>query len=254
MSETIDDRALLRRFAAEQSPWIDALLEVESGVLESLRADLAHEVAHARLAWWQDELTRLAEGEPRHPATIVLLREAHRRGHSSVDLRPLLASAERELAQLTPEHDAQWDAHWRDWGRSVYRLVCLFGLSRERLTLAEQIAALAGPAIHEIDRGAPAARLERASQRLQEALALAHTNLRATEFAGFAPAVLWISLAQRTAGHMQAPAAPSPSSLPSGLLPSGSPRHSLFEPLWRTVHAWRVVVALRRGRWPTLRR
>lgn len=239
MSEAIDDRALLRRFAAEQLAWIDPLLEIESGVFESLRVDLAHEIAHARLTWWQEELTRLAEGEPRHPATTQLLHEAHRRGHSSVDLRPLLASAARELAQLVPDDDAEWDAHWGDWGRSVYRVVCLFGLSRERLTLAERISTLAGPAIRELEHDAPATRRDRAAQRLHEALTLARTSLRAEEYAALAPALLWISLAQRTARSAQATA-------------SSVRTPARTEPLRRTVHAWRVVVALRRGRWPSL--
>lgn len=252
MNDAVDDRALLRRFAAEQTPWVDALLDVESEVQASLHAELAHEVAHARLAWWQDELTRLAEGEPRHPATTVLVREARRRGYSSLDLRPLLASVERDLAQLTPDGDAQWDAHWRDWGRSVFRVVCLFGVSRERAALAEQTAALAGPAIHELERGAPPTRRVRAAERLHGAITVARDTLEPGELGAFAPAVLWIALAQRTARRARDPAtSPSSSSMLSTV--ASYSWSSRSEPLRRTAYAWRVVVALRRGRWPTLR-
>lgn len=274
MTDSTDDRALLRRFAAEQSAWVDALLDVESGVSESLRDDLAHEVRHARLAWWAEELERLACGAPRHPATVVLRREALARGHSSLDLRPMLESARRDLAGMAFLDSDELDHHWQDWGRGVFRAACILALRRERVALAERVAAQAGPALHEIERladftrqarrgrvyvalGDPpadhspwtrsplaAAQLEhlrqvlhRADERLAQALAAMRDALGSDELASVAPVVTWIGLARRTAR-----AASRATSLP--------PLVSRFDPLRRTLHAWRITVALRRGRWP----
>lgn len=46
-----------------------ALLTIEHEVMSSVRAGLDHTVAHARLAWWQQECERLAAAQPAHPAT-----------------------------------------------------------------------------------------------------------------------------------------------------------------------------------------
>lgn len=273
MSGALDDRQLLRRFAAEQGPWVHALFDVEAGIAESLRAELAHEVSHARLAWWSDELDRLACGEPRHPATCTLLHEARLRGQSAVDLRPVLEVARRDLAAVAYLGEAELDAHWQDWGRSVFRTVCLLALPRERLALAERTAALAGPAIHAIERllefpiharagrlyvalGDPPAderpwlraplaarerdelaqRLDNSARRLRETLAWLRTQLRADERPAAAPLVLWLTLSE-DAAHAVAGADPQ--------------TPSRWTPLRRTLKAWRIAVALRRGRWPT---
>lgn len=71
-----------------------AFLEIERELAAAARRSLEHAVAHARLAWWEDELERLRSGEPRHPATKVL--QPHR-----PDLRPLAALASLQLARAS---------------------------------------------------------------------------------------------------------------------------------------------------------
>ncbi|MBV8146359.1 MAG: squalene/phytoene synthase family protein [Gammaproteobacteria bacterium] len=49
-----------------------ALSAVEREIAGSLRPNLDHEVAHARLGWWREECERTARGLPRHPLTREL--------------------------------------------------------------------------------------------------------------------------------------------------------------------------------------
>lgn len=69
-------------------------LLIERELAATARRPLDHSVAHARLAWWQEELERLRAGEPRHPATKAL--QSHR-----PDLRPLAALAALQLARAS---------------------------------------------------------------------------------------------------------------------------------------------------------
>ena len=84
----------------------------------------AHEVAHARLAWWREECLRLAAGDPQHPLTRALGGiSRHRaprpggrrrlRGPATWDLR---RRPSRRAASSTPTPGAgaqRWSARWR---------------------------------------------------------------------------------------------------------------------------------------------
>jgi hypothetical protein len=49
-----------------------ALERVRLELFESLKPALDHNVAHVRLAWWKEEIARLAAGAPLHPETRAL--------------------------------------------------------------------------------------------------------------------------------------------------------------------------------------
>jgi len=57
---------------APQRRAITALSALEREIAASLRPGLDHQVAHTRLAWWREECTRAAQGQPRHPLTCEL--------------------------------------------------------------------------------------------------------------------------------------------------------------------------------------
>lgn len=145
---------LLRFAPREQRTAIAAVFEIEAGVLESLRAGVLHEVAHARLEWWQQELERLAHAEPRHPAARRLDTEARAIGASPPELRGLLDYARVELAGAGFMTREELDAHARHWALSVFRAVALADAATvggETRAAAERLASEAGPALCELE-------------------------------------------------------------------------------------------------------
>ena len=56
----------------ERRALLRAVHALEAGVRASLRAGLDHQVAHVRLAWWQQEAERAAAGQPAHPLAATL--------------------------------------------------------------------------------------------------------------------------------------------------------------------------------------
>ena len=54
---------------------VAALFALEHEVLSPVRTTVEHDIVHARLGWWQDELQALAGGRPRHPLGIALAQQ-----------------------------------------------------------------------------------------------------------------------------------------------------------------------------------
>src|SRR5262245_51887239 len=54
-------------------PVLEALLDIEHEIAESLRPGLDHRVAHTRLQWWREECERVVQGKPVHPLTRELV-------------------------------------------------------------------------------------------------------------------------------------------------------------------------------------
>lgn len=61
----------------------------------------SHDIAHTRLQWWHDELTRLGDGRPRHPVTIALSPAMAQRPADLARLRELMHAAALDLARNT---------------------------------------------------------------------------------------------------------------------------------------------------------
>lgn len=78
---------------------LQAVLDVQAEIRASLRTGLDHSVAHARLAWWQGECERAANGSPSHPLLREIAEAARNVGGAAPDLRGLVRAATLDLAQ-----------------------------------------------------------------------------------------------------------------------------------------------------------
>lgn len=124
-----------------------ALLAVDREITASIAAGLDHAVAHARLAWWQDECERLAVGTPRHPATIALREASLRAAVAMPSLLGLVDNARWDLAQAVPRSPADLARYARQQGESLLGTLGALGHGR---AAADALA----------DTGARLARLE----------------------------------------------------------------------------------------------
>lgn len=95
-----------------------ALRAVEAEIGASLRTGIEHQVAHARLAWWQEECRRFAAGMPQHPLTRQLattLGAAVRHA----DLGGFLDTVTWDLAQATFETRRELSAYCARWSAAM---------------------------------------------------------------------------------------------------------------------------------------
>lgn len=146
-------RESVLRFAPPgQRTALAALLEIEREVLGTARDGLEHAVAHARLAWWEDELDGLARASARHPAARQLAETAARDGRTPPDLRGLIEVARVDLARVAFLERSELDRYLSDWTDGVFRPLALLGLAATdpRTAAAERFASTAGPAAREI--------------------------------------------------------------------------------------------------------
>lgn len=263
---------VLRYAPATQRPALAALFEVERELAATARDGLDHAVAHARLGFWDEELERLAQASPRHPATRALAEAALAAGRSPPDLRPLVDAARIEVARVAFLERAELDAYLAHWSGSVFRTTALAGLAGDdpQAAAAERHAAAAGPALREIELLAAVTRHARAgrvfvplgdppgphapwareplagseSDRLRSRLDHLRGVLRtaAREMPAAArpcagAALVWSALGLRTAVSCIA-------ALPA------TPQGARSEPLRRNLLAWRAALAAARGRLP----
>ncbi len=157
------DRDWLIRFCPpEQSAALAALFTVEREVSASLRAELEDEVAHARLEWWHEELTRLAAGTAQHPATRALSDAAARQERSPPDLRSLVNHVRVDLVGVAFLTREELDQHLHGWGTSIFREAALG--ARAPATLAERLASRAGALVRELELLSEFARHARAGR------------------------------------------------------------------------------------------
>jgi len=157
------DRDWLLRFCApEQAAALTALFTVEQEVLASLRGEFEHQVAHARLEWWHEELTRLAAGAARHPATRALTAAAARQHRSPPDLRSLTEHVRVDLAGVAFLTRDELDQHLQAWGSSVFREAALG--ANAPAVIAEQLASRAGSLVRELELLAEFSRHARAGR------------------------------------------------------------------------------------------
>lgn len=146
----LTDRALVARFAGDSRAALEALFSIEHAIDESLRPTLAHEVAHARLEWWEQELTRLAERAARHPSTRALSEACAARGHSAPDLLSRVTVARRDLAAFAFVDRDELNTHFENWSGSVFRTACLVLAPSPHRASAERLASRAGAALREL--------------------------------------------------------------------------------------------------------
>lgn len=266
-------REFVLRYAPEaQRAALGALLEIEREVAAAARDGLDHSVAHARLAWWQEELGGLAAARPRHPAARTLTAVAATAGRSPPDLGGLVEIARIDLARVAFLEREELDHYLGHWATGLFRPVALLGLEAldPATAAAERFAAVVGPVVREIELlsavavharagrvfvplGDPprphapwyaeplgsseCAELEARLETLLATLRRAAGELPAPARAPLTAALIWTGLAARTARL-------TVRRLPQALRPTRS------EPLRRTIAAWHAAVSAARGRLP----
>lgn len=267
MTDTLT-RELLQRFAPHESRHlVAALLTVEREVMSSADDALDHSVAHARLAWWLEELEQLARCKARHPATQVLADAARHLGLSGLDLRGLVEHARVDLARVVFLDRAELDAHLRHWALAVVRSLMQLGGARSDL---EAVALRIGCTIREIEylvhfsRHARSGRiywpLEEASQDHHPWTAMPLGERESTLLAGrldtldrelcAATAAIPASARAAQATTLTFAALTRRAGIAAGrALPGRSPEKR-GEPIRRTIHAWTAAVASGLGRMP----
>jgi len=114
-------RTLARLYCpVPQRAAFEALLGIEAEIRAPLSGSTAHEVAHARLAWWREECLRLGAGHPLHPLTRALAE------HFSAATRPALSAvggfvvlASWDLAASTFESHQEFEAYTERWSAAL---------------------------------------------------------------------------------------------------------------------------------------
>lgn len=95
----------VRLFSGTQRNTVDALLALRAELAEIVTRSSEHELAHARLAWWEEECARVADGVLRHPISRQLATSGLTEQTLASRMRALLRTAAIELAG-GPLHDA----------------------------------------------------------------------------------------------------------------------------------------------------
>jgi 15-cis-phytoene synthase len=107
-----------------QQPVLAKLCEIESEIAGSLRPDIDHNVAHARLQWWQEECERCAQGRPVHPLTRELVKAygtaAARVPSPLAGLRGFVDTAVWDLAGATFETRKELTAYCERWAAAMF--------------------------------------------------------------------------------------------------------------------------------------
>jgi hypothetical protein len=278
------DRDWLLRFCPPHAARsLAALFEIEREVTGSLKSGLEHSVAHARLEWWSEELIRLAQGNPRHPATRTLASAAIERGVTPPDLTALAENVRVDLACVAFLSRSELDEHLANWGRSVFRAAALLESNAVSTIDSNVATTLETPGSNNSDRfsRATAERLAaNAGSLVRELELLEHFSSHAIAGRIYVPLgdppepyAPWVArpLAEseslvltfrREAIRRRLKEIASeiaPSELPTLRIPllwmafattRDRGDSALLSPLRRTIAAWRGALALSRGRLP----
>ena len=90
-------------------PLLHAFYAFEAELRDTIGA--SHDIAHIRLQWWNDELTLLSDGRPRHPVTMALAPAIEQRPADLARLRGLIRAAALDLARNTYADWAELEAY-----------------------------------------------------------------------------------------------------------------------------------------------
>ena len=152
MDATLSNRAAppgsMRYFAALYAPdtareYVYAMYSIEAEVRDSA-ASANHEVAHTRLRWWREEIERLSQGRPQHPASKVVLEAPLQPDWST--LQQLLFAAEVELSRMTFDTARELNAYLERGGvvqELIGQLTSSEPLSEEERAHARRFGAIA---------------------------------------------------------------------------------------------------------------
>ena len=178
----------LRYFAALSAPeasreQVYALSAIESEVRDS--ADSAnHDVAHTRLRWWREEIQRIEQGRPQHPASQLIARAATKPDASV--LQQMMFAAEIELSRMTFDSERELNAYLERSGGALQEAIAQVtsptGLSEPVRTHARRFGAIARHAevLRTLRHEARSGRIYLPLQQLAEAK-VQHAELSADE-------------------------------------------------------------------------
>lgn len=228
-------RALVVQFAMPSARnALRALFAIEQEVLHSVASDLDHSVAHARLDYWDAELRALVTARATHPLARMLTEETLALELTPPDLGALVDAARVLLA--SSDDDTLREHVHAAWSRSIFTAAALLeaaATARElhldlpmTIATARRVASVAGAKVHAIEWHSTTTN---APLALREQLRAALRDFGAAELPHCAGTIAWCALAERQAC-------------------GGS--SGRFEPLRRTIAAWRATVACRRGQFP----
>lgn len=136
LDETIVNRAAppgsMRYFSLLYTPpekrgALTALYVIDAEIRESAQS-ANHDVAHTRLQWWRQEVDRLANGSPQHPATR-LLRSSAMPAKGFTRLHELIVAADMDLARMTYLSMDELRAYSARSGGAVAELIAALLLS-----------------------------------------------------------------------------------------------------------------------------
>ena len=120
-------RALARLYwPPAQRAAFDALVGIEAQVGAGIERALEHDVAHARLGWWREELARLSAAEPVHPLTRAL--RASAAAGSLAGVSGLLDTATWDLAAATFDTRRELDAYCARWSAALVEPLVQLGV------------------------------------------------------------------------------------------------------------------------------
>lgn len=103
---------------------VTALYVIDAEIRESAQS-VNHDVAHTRLQWWRQEIDRLVNANPQHPATRILSAQADFDRKQFARLHELLVAADMDLARMTYLNARELRAYCARSGGIVQELIAM---------------------------------------------------------------------------------------------------------------------------------
>jgi phytoene synthase len=124
----------------EQRDAVTALYVIDAEIRESAQS-VNHDVAHTRLQWWRQEIDRLANGNPQHPATRILGSQPAAMRGNFARLHELIAAADMDLARMTYLNMTELRAYGARSGGAIQELIAGVLVSPNALEQPARLAA-----------------------------------------------------------------------------------------------------------------
>jgi 15-cis-phytoene synthase len=125
------------------------LCEIENEIAGSLRPEIDHQVAHARIQWWREECERCAEGRPVHPLTRELVKANGAMGATRLaGVTGFADIAVWDLASATFETRKELTAYCERWSAAMFETAA--GPPAETGAQAPRVLGL-GAAVRELE-------------------------------------------------------------------------------------------------------
>jgi hypothetical protein len=203
---------------------------LEAEIRASLKADLDHGVAHARLDWWQQEAARAGAGSPSHPLLRLLLARADA-AVATAALDDWVQAARIDLAGGLADPRVRAEHARRSAGAGFALAATL--LAADAAAARELGASLAG--LHAAPAGRAAAAATRDPGMARGAALAAIGAIAPRDQPALRPLLVWAALALRR-------------TLRGDVAPADAPGPAALALLGDNLHAWRAARAADAGR------